>query len=333
MHFSQRSLIFGIVIVFFLGFFSRALTWRFFRTSRESKSSAYSLRTATNPYTYINPLLGCETTREIGSQEVLSLKKSVSEIIAAAEAQKKLSDIGIYYRDLNSGQWFGIHHDKPFAPASLFKVPVLIAYLRLSEINPGILQKRVFFQKSSLSYKPRIVPDKQISLQSVHTVSELFEYMIRYSDNNALEALVSSFDSEPFIREILSDLGLSFEQVTDSKNPDFISPKTYALLFRILRNGTYLNRDNSEKALKLLSETKFMDGLVKGVNDSTITIAHKYGERNYTKNGKEENELHDCGIVYHPEKPYLLCIMTKGQDFEALKTVIQNVTGVIHESL
>jgi len=27
-------------------------------------------------------------------------------------------------------------------------------------------------------------------------------------------------------------------------------------------------------------------------------------------------QLHDCGIVYYPETPYLLCVMTKGWNFE-----------------
>src|SRR6185436_5295057 len=96
------------------------------------------------------------------------------------------------------------------------------------------------------------------------------------------------------------------------------TPQNYSHLFRALYNGTYLSHDASEKALELLSRTKFSDGIVAGVPKET-TVSHKFGERTLSLNTSSINELHDCGIVYYPGHPYFLCIMTKGtSDFEEL---------------
>jgi hypothetical protein len=87
----------------------------------------------------------------------------------------------------------------------------------------------------------------------------------------------------------------------------------------------------SEKALHLLSQVKYKDGLVKGINNPIINIAHKFGERTY--DGSNEKQLHDCGIVYLPNKPHLVCIMTRGSDFSKLNNTIVELTKVVYKEL
>ena len=109
--------------------------------------------------------------------------------------------------------------------------------------------------------------------------------------------------------------------------PDFtISAKNYSTFLRILYNSTYLNDSDSEKALDILSKTTFVDGLVAGVPKGT-TIAHKFGEH---VSSFHEIELHDCGIIYYPQNPYLLCVMTKGQDFSKLAKIIADISAMVY---
>jgi hypothetical protein len=45
-------------------------------------------------------------------------------------------------------------------------------------------------------------------------------------------------------------------------------------------------------------------------------------------------EMHDCGIVYYPYRPYLLCVMTKGSgEIKSLETVIQDVSKMVYEEV
>src|SRR5262249_32692831 len=111
--------------------------------------------------------------------------------------------------------------------------------------------------------------------------------------------------------------------------------KVYALFFRILYNASYLNKEDSEQALKLLSQATFKDGLIAGVDDG-ITVAHKFGE--YAAKDASGNdvpgtdELHDCGIVYAPGHPYLLCVMTRGNQLTSLTTMVAQVSQIVFQA-
>jgi hypothetical protein len=117
---------------------------------------------------------------------------------------------------------------------------------------------------------------------------------------------------------------------------DYITPQQVATLFKVLYNGTYLSHDFSEQALRLMSESSFTQGLVAGVPSSTV-VSHKFGIVGITSGGVEtEHELHDCGIIYAPNNPYLLCVMTRGASglsnientiADISKTVYQRVTS------
>jgi len=87
----------------------------------------------------------------------------------------------------------------------------------------------------------------------------------------------------------------------------------------------------SEKALEILSEGGYMNGLRKGV-PSEVLVAHKFGER--TIDGSIDNiQLHDCGIVYYPTKPYLLCIMTRGDSFINQEKVIAELSSFVYKEI
>jgi hypothetical protein len=83
-----------------------------------------------------------------------------------------------------------------------------------------------------------------------------------------------------------------------------------------------------------LAKSTFHEGLADGV-PANIPVAHKYGVYELeedTDNGKRSVRLlHDCGIVYHSEKPYVFCFMTKGKDVPTLEHVIKSVSKIIYD--
>ena len=61
-----------------------------------------------------------------------------------------------------------------------------------------------------------------------------------------------------------------------------------------------------------------------------IVVAHKFGERDLEDNTKQ---LHDCGVVYYPQNPYLICIMTHGQSYKSLERIIQHISGKVYKEV
>jgi len=272
----------------------------------------------------INPLLECEYGNNVAANKTIRPLKERIQSMIEAHLKEDVSSVSYYFRDLNNGPWIGLGEDDQFSPASLLKTPVLIAYLKLAESDPALLDSRLLFTSAS-SPPPNPTPSSLLP-ETEYTISDLLTRMIVDSDNDAFHLLTLHLNSE-FIKKLHQDLGLPFP---DGNSPeDFISVRAYADLFRILYNASYLNREMSELALDFLSQTNYQDGLTAGV-PTEITVAHKFGIR---ENKEGFNQLHDCGIVYYPDHPYLICIMTKGRDFTTLAGVIKNLSAATYQEL
>jgi beta-lactamase class A len=46
-----------------------------------------------------------------------------------------ITNLSVYFRNLNNGNRFGIEEKEMFSPASLMKLPLLMAYYKKSEIE------------------------------------------------------------------------------------------------------------------------------------------------------------------------------------------------------
>lgn len=279
-----------------------------------------SVRQNSPDFKYINPLLFIDNSEENFS-EYRELESKINKYIESATDNNKAKKVSVYFRDLNTSHWGGVNEDELYAPSSMLKVAVLVSYLKLAEKNQEILNQRLDYkykEEYQEYYKPTRLKDGNYS------VLELLQQMIIESDNTAMSALVAVNPNE--IVTLYKDLRLP--SLLDSST-DFMSAEDYSYIFRTLYNATYLRKSYSEQALKLLTFTKFNNGIVNGVG-TTTAVAHKFGEHTITYDGLvSERQLHDCGIVYYPKKPYLLCIMTKGKDFGNLETIISDLSRTV----
>jgi hypothetical protein len=73
-------------------------------------------------------------------------------------------------------------------------------------------------------------------------------------------------------------------------------------------------------------------GLRAGVPPA-VAVAHKFGEWQLEEDVPAREQLHDCGIVYEPHRPYLLCIMTRGREFATLPGVIAELSRATYEEV
>ncbi len=281
-------------------------------------------------YTFIRPLLACQTYDNLEYSKFSDLKELVSANIAKSESAGLIDSASVYFRDLLSGRWMGVDENREYSPASLLKIPVMIAYLKQAEANPPLLQKRFYYEDTDPQNVKPLISNPILANGNTYTALELMRGMIIDSDNHAKDLLEASIDPAT-LRDTYDDLGIvSPINSQDTVNNNYqISTKTYALFLRVLYNGTYLTKDDSELAMNLLSQAKFDKGLRAGI-PANVPIAHKYGIRLVSvDDGRENVELNDCGIVYNKNSPYLLCVMTSGHDPEKMASFIAHTASIV----
>ena len=293
--------------------------------------SDYSVREG--GYNFINPLLYCDVSENTQFNQYKPIEDKFKSYINQNIKNGNAQNISVYFRGLNSGHWSGVNENDTYSPASLLKVPIMIAYLKEADSNPEILKKEITYRgatdgNASENFKPQsFILDGQ-----TYTVEELIHYMIVDSDNNAASLLQNNLNPNDLL-EVYSDIGIP---ISGSLTDENMSPKAYSYIFRILYNATYLSKAMSQYALELLSSSYFPEGLEAGL-PADIVSSNKFGERTVeTKNATtgsmtlDYRELHDCGIVYYPQNPYLLCVMTKGQDFGKLSKIISDISAMVY---
>ncbi len=276
-------------------------------------------------YRYINPLVECEVAENMFSQYRRFEGEIKSKISKLMEGRDK-STYAIYFRNLNNGPWFGVNEREKFMPASLLKVPLMMAYLKSAETDEGLLDGEIVAVSDIYpSLRQEIRPSSTIESGEKYRIDDLIYRMIVYSDNNAAQTLLANIPADS-INKVYYDLGIDMPGTGGMVN--YMSVKSYASFFRILYNAAYLNHEMSEKALAILSKSEYKDALAAGV-DPNVEVAHKFGEYGEDANNPEyPYELHDCGIVYYPTYPYLLCIMTRGKTIEENEKTIADISSI-----
>lgn len=295
---------------------------RIFKTGRVATKTEYVERHE-GQFRHINPLLACDVAGDVLSDpELVGFKDKVAEYVKERADKRLVSNISVYFRELNDGYWFSIGEVDKFIPASLRKVPVMIALLKQAESDPKLLERVVTFDLSNdYNQNQNIKPSRSLVVGNKYSIGELIFRMIVYSDNNAFTYLTKIVNPEQLNKVYAS---LRMQNPGSSKDDEFLSVQTYASFFRILYNTSYLSREASDWALGVLAQSEFKAGLVAGVPQN-IEVAHKFGEKSESDGVVQ---LHDCGIVYYPKHPYLLCVMSKGNNFGVLDDVIADISRI-----
>jgi beta-lactamase class A len=276
-----------------------------------------------NGFQFIKPIMFYDD--ECPSDRMATINQSITNIIDNYIKTQNVTTASVYLRDYQYNDWIAVNDEVTYEPGSLFKVPLLIAFLRMNEEHPGTLDKQITYNHSFAINKDIAFKSKQIQLGKSYTVRELLNYMIVNSDNNATALLQTKLDLK-MVYKMFSDLGLEVPSV-QSQNYYFTA-KQYSLFMRAIYNASYLNKQNSEYAAELLSKTDFKEGIQKGI-PANVKLAHKFGEAG----NPQELQLHESAIIYLNNKPYLLTVMTKGKDNKTLAQLIAQISTTVYQEM
>ena len=264
------------------------------------------------------------------------------------------AEIGVAWRDLQTGREFFFNEKKMMHAASTMKVPVLIEVFRQAErggapkfrLDDSVLIKNEF--KSIVDGSPYSLDLSDDSDTTVYralgakmTIRQLVESMITVSSNLATNILIELVGAEN-VMTTLRELGVKNMQVRrgveDTKAYQRgLNNQTDAFDMMLTLQAIAEKRAASATAcdtmLAILQRQKFREGIPAGLPAGTVVA---------NKTGWITGITHDAAIVFpenqvsadKPRQPYVLVILTKGmQEEKSANRVMAEISRKIYSAL
>jgi beta-lactamase class A len=221
---------------------------------------------------------------------------------------------GVSVRNLRTGESLSIRGGETYPSASLVKVPVLVSLL--DQVNRGAvrLDERMGMIGRDRVGGSGILQHMEPGLPL--TVGDAAWLMITLSDNTATNLLLDKLNVRT-VWETMEGLGLPHTKIhsktflrATSIAPDssvkyglgVAVPDEMVRLFALLHEGKAVSPALDSLALAMLRANQDGSKLVRWLPQD-VAVAHKSGDVDRARN--------DCGIIYGPDAPVAVCVMTR----------------------
>lgn len=234
---------------------------------------------------------------------------------------KSGKDFGFYFEYLPSGVSIGVNDKESFILASLLKVPLVMGVYKQIEEGKNKKDDILTIQEEHLD--PLFGNLWKKGAGTKISLLDAVKYTLINSDNTSMSVLFSAVPVGT-LEEVFDSLDIPKEL---SGSSPVVTPKNYSSILRSLYLSSYLSEDDSNEILHLLTQTPFNDKLAAGVPPG-VKVAHKIGVHEGDIKGKEV--FTDCGIVYVPKRPYILCIMASENE-NTSRTIMKDISKTVYD--
>lgn len=243
------------------------------------------------------------------------LKKDVIKLING-----KGGFYSVYYKDLKTGESFGIDEHQVETGASINKVPIIATLYLLEKQGKINLDDRVTIQQDDVqdygtgSLRYQKMP-QTLSLRN------LAKLALKESDNTAAH-IISVKIGEDVVQKIVDDWKMSQTIMADNQT----SAYDMSILFEKIYKGDVTNPANTKELLEFMTETDIENRLPKDLPRDT---------KIYHKSGDGEGFVHDVGIIEVNNHVYYLGVMTSdvsGKE-EEVSGIISQISKLIFNKI
>jgi beta-lactamase class A len=237
--------------------------------------------------------------------------------IVQKDLQNQKGSFAVYIEDLQDHERYQFNELELFPAASLYKLVLMAAVFQQIEQGKLTLDQQTTSNKFHLSqilgsedFGYEEMPD-----QITFTVEEALTRMGTISDNYAAIMLTEKVkanvrsdnkNSDP-LTEMAEKLGLRTTNFGDGETLITTTAYDIGRLFKSLADGQVVSKEASDKILEVLSKSK-INNRIPAELPKDLKISHKTGELSRIR--------HDAGIVYLPDRSYVIVLMSKDLQYE-----------------
>jgi beta-lactamase class A len=269
------------------------------------------------------------------------IEQRLAERIAAFQGT-----MGLYAKNLDTGEVLAVGADARYPTASLIKVAVMAEVYR--QMAAGKFDERAQVALAQADKAgDETVPLNMLHAGAVLTVSDLLHFMIAYSDNTATNLLIRRVGTAN-VDALLDTLGLpktrlyrpTFRDgradVLPEEEKEFglgsTTPREAARLMELIAEGKVVSRKAGDAMIGLLSEQQDRAMIPRSLpfGNAKIRVANKTGwdeEKLPDASGFRGDVRNDAAYVESPKARYVLAICARrirdkspSVDNEALRT-------------
>jgi beta-lactamase class A len=217
---------------------------------------------------------------------------------------------GVAILDLTNGRTFLLHADDVFPQASSIKIAVLAELYHQGQgsgAKAAKLTDLYTVQSSDLVQDSDIMGGLTPGVTRL-TNRDLATMMVAVSDNSATNVLIDRLGMKN-VNDLMASLGLTHTllrrkmmdlEAASEGRENVSTPREMMTLLEDIYKGKVLNQEMTEDFFKMLSTHK--DSFLPRLLPDSVHIANKPGELEAVRN--------DSGIVFVPNRPYVICVMT-----------------------
>jgi beta-lactamase class A len=223
-------------------------------------------------------------------------------------------------KKLDTGQFASFNADEQTVSASLYKLFVFYEVLRQEKAGTFSLSDRLTITEEHAAY------DRSLK-QLIWTVGDkvriemLLDRMITVSDNTSALTLADLVGLDA-INASIRRMGLEETHLDFGRGGDNMTTAAeYSTVLENLATGQLLDRQASRYMIDLLLAQQHNDLIPEGVPNG-IPIAHKTGSLNGLR--------HDAGIVYGPNGPYVITVLSWNVTNLTTYTVMPKLSAAVY---
>jgi beta-lactamase class A len=261
--------------------------------------------------------------------------------LEARIAETGAETVGVYFRDLRTGDSVLIDPDARVHAASTMKVPVMIQLFRdrdagLLRLDDSVTITKTFRSIVDGSSYDLAAPDDSDStlyrrVGERESIRYLMERMITVSSNlatNILIELVGADRAQATMRELGADSISVLRGVEDTKayeagRNNTTTARDLGIIFGAIAEGRAASPEACSEMLAILERQEFNEGIPAGV-PSDVRVGHKTGWITGIR--------HDGGILTLSDgRRYVLVVLTRGiQDVAAADSLITELARLTY---